>query len=242
MNLLWIAFSTLTLIPTPVANPSAKDLKHSVALYPLVGAFVGFLLFLIHKISTAHSLQALLALILWVLLTGAFHLDGLGDCLDGWFGGRTPQERQRIMKDAALGVYGMAGITLNLIAKYVLLNQLMAKEDASLWLITIPITARWAVCLSCVISKAPQGNKGLGSHIIGLPINWFLLATVLALGANAPLLKWSALEVFLIAAGVSVMTSLLSKSKIGGLTGDGMGATIELTEFGTLFLACLQNV
>ena len=250
MNPLWIALSTLTLIPVSVADPTAADLKRSVVFYPFVGALLGFLLFLLHLIPVGHDLQALVILVAWVLLTGAFHLDGLGDSLDGWFGGRNPQERLKIMKTADLGTYGMVGITLTLIAKYVLLDHLLTRDHAdplmsqdhsSLWMIAIPTAARWAVCSACSIGKTPAGNKGLGSKVLGLSTTDFLFATLLTLILIFPL-KWALLGVFLITAVISAGVSELSRLRIGGLTGDGMGAMIELSEVGILFFACLSHV
>ena len=250
MNPLWIALSTLTLIPVSVADPTAADLKRSVVFYPFVGALLGFFLFLLHLLPIGHDLQALVVLIVWVLLTGAFHLDGLGDCLDGWFGGRDPKERQRIMKTSDLGTYGMVGIALTLIAKYVLLDHLFTQGHMDLltneshtgfWLIAIPAAARWAACSACSIGKAPAGNKGLGSQVLGLSGTGFLMATFLTLIFIFPL-KWAVLGVFFIAALISAGVTELSQFRIGGLTGDGMGAMIELSEVGLLFFACLSHV
>jgi adenosylcobinamide-GDP ribazoletransferase len=249
MNPLWIALSTLTLIPVSVADPKAADLKRSVIFYPLVGALLGFLLFLLHLLPIGHDLQALVILVAWVSLTGAFHLDGLGDCLDGWFGGRDPKERLRIMKTADLGTYGMTGIALTLIAKYVLLDHLLAQDHvdlltsqtrAGLWLIAIPAAARWAVCFACSIGKPLVGNKGLGSQVLGLSGTGLLLTTLMTLVLIFPL-KYAILAVFLIAAMISAGVSGFSRLRIGGLTGDGMGAMIELSEVGLLLFACLSH-
>jgi adenosylcobinamide-GDP ribazoletransferase len=240
MNSLWIAFSTLTLLPVSTANPTPKDLKQSVLWYPLIGAVIGGGLWVIHLLRISTDLQALLTLFFWIGITGAFHLDGLGDCLDGFFGGKTPQDRQRIMKSADLGTYGITGIGLTLIAKYVLLSHLMAQNNVGPWLIAIPLTARWAVSLSCLISKAPLGNKGLGSFVMGLNPSYFLFATLFLI-AGCSALKWPAIGMVLIASGVSLAISRLSTMKIGGLTGDGLGATIEITEITLLFYACLNT-
>jgi len=241
MNSIWIAFSTLTLLPvSTTANASPKDLKQSVLWYPLIGAVIGGGLWTIHLLRISTDLQALLALFFWIIVTGAFHLDGLGDCLDGFFGGKTPQDRQLIMKASDLGTYGMTGIGLTLIAKYVLLGHLMAQSNVGPWLIAVPSAARWAVSLSCLISKAPAGNKGLGSFVMDLNPNYFLFSTLfLIVGCAA--LKWPVIGLVLIASGVSLAISRLSTAKIGGLTGDGLGATIELTEIALLFYACLNT-
>jgi adenosylcobinamide-GDP ribazoletransferase len=240
MNSLWIAFSTLTLLPTPSSKPTTEDLKNSVLFYPLVGGVFGGIFMLIHRLSLATDLKALLILLIWVALSGAFHLDGLGDCLDGFFGGKDPQDRQRIMKAADLGTYGMAGISLTLIFKTVLLIHLLGQANIPYWLLAIPIAARWAVCLSCFISKPPTGNQGLGSFVIGSSLPVFLAGSALALGGCFALQKY-AIGLFLIAAVISFMISRFSQNRIGGLTGDGLGATIELTEVALLFFACLNT-
>jgi adenosylcobinamide-GDP ribazoletransferase len=240
MNSLWIAFSTLTLLPTPSSKPAGEDLKSSVLFYPLVGGFFGGIFILIHRLSLAADLKALLILLVWVALSGAFHLDGLGDCLDGFFGGKDPQERQRIMKTADLGTYGIAGITLTLIFKTVLLIHLLGQADIQYWLLAIPIAARWAICLSCFISKPSAGNQGLGSGVMGSPLPVFIAGSALAvIGCFA--LKKYAIGFFLIAAVISFVISRFSQNRIGGLTGDGLGATIELTEVALLFFACLNT-
>jgi adenosylcobinamide-GDP ribazoletransferase len=249
MRPFWVALSTLTLIPIPTANPSPDDLKRSVIFFPLVGVLLGLVFFGLHQIPLAADLQALVILLCWVGLTGAFHLDGLGDCLDGFFGGRTPQDRQRIMKAANLGTYGMAGITLTLIAKYVLLNHLLLQErsglgifqnSSALWLIAIPTAARWGVSFACFIAKAPAGNQGLGSQLMGVSPLILFLSTLLGL-VGCIALKGDGLTILGLAAGIAWGVSRLSQSRIGGLTGDGMGMMIELTEVGALLAACLLH-
>jgi len=234
-----IAFSTLTIFPIPTGRWSPTQLKNSVIFYPLVGAVIGGLLALVCKSPLSNDIQALLALLLWVVLTMAFHLDGLGDCLDGWFGGRTPKERRRIMKDAAMGVYGVTGIVLLVLFKYVLLEHLFTNENAWKWLIAIPAAARYAVVFSCMRSTSPSGNKGLGSKVTRLSFPAFCFSSLMTLGLFF-LLKWETFGVLAIAIILSVLISALSKNRIGGLTGDGMGATIEMTEVCLLFLACLR--
>lgn len=171
----------------------------------------------------------------------AFHLDGLGDCLDGWLGGRDPKERRRIMKDPAMGVYGVTGLVIVLLSKYILLEHLFNKGDCWQWLIVVPAAARYAVVISCLMAKPPARDQGLGSKVLGLPVPSFLISTLLTLSLWL-FLKWELLWVLAISALVSLALSALSKNRIGGLTGDGLGATIEITEVALLFLACLRFI
>src|ERR1035438_2025319 len=182
MKAFWIALSSLTLFPLSPTQWTARDLKESVAYYPLIGALIGTVLALASIIQLPHDLKALVLTLLWVVMTAAFHLDGLSDCLDGFFGGKNPQERRRIMKDPAVGAYGATGIALALLFKYGLLTKVLASQEDWKWLLLIPLSARWAVTFACTLFKAPKGDKGLGSQVVGLPPAWFAASTVLSLG------------------------------------------------------------
>lgn len=241
MKSLFLALSTLTCLPIPKGKTTLSQLKNSVIFYPIAGLFIGSLLALVSKVPLSTNLQALLALVSWVLLTLAFHLDGLGDCLDGWFGGKNTKERRRIMKDSALGVYGVTGIALVLIFKYVLLEHLFTKNDAWCWLIAIPAAARFSVVLACLIASPPKGDKGLGSQVMGLSFPSFMVSALLLLPL-AFLIKWQFTWILILALGVSFLIVRLSKNRIGGLTGDGMGTMIEVSEVCLLFLACLRSI
>lgn len=239
MKPLLVALSTLTCLPLSPDQWTDKDLKQSVAFYPLVGALIGGLLVLTDKIPIAHDLKSLLLVLLWVAITAAFHLDGLSDCLDGFFTGITSEERRRVMKDPHIGAFGVTGIALTLLFKYVLLSHLLADGVTWKWFLLIPIAARWSVTLACILFKAPPGDKGLGSQVLGLPAPWFAASTVVTLAIGIGLLKIQGVESILLAAAAALAVGFLSQSRIGGLTGDGMGAIVELSEVSILFTACL---
>jgi adenosylcobinamide-GDP ribazoletransferase len=239
LNALRIAFSTLTLLPVSPKKWKPDEIKTSVAFYPLVGTLLGGVLALAAKIHLAHELKAALLLLLWIIGTAAFHLDGLGDCCDGFFGGKTPQQRRRIMKDPAVGSYGITGIALALLIKYSFLSRLLVEEDGWKWFLLIPLAARWSVVLSCTVFKVPPGDKGLGSQVMGIPAPWFAASTLFSLAAGIILLRLQGLAAFLTAGLIALGVGFLSQAKIKGLTGDGLGATIELGEVACLFFAVL---
>lgn len=238
LNALRIAFSTLTLLPVSPRDWKDKDVRLSVAFYPLVGAALGGLLALFLKIHIAHDLKTLLVLLTWVLVTGAFHLDGLSDCLDGFFGGKNPEDRRRIMKEPTIGAYGVTGIVLTLLFKMALLGHLLSDGETWKFLILIPLAARWSVTLACTLFAAPPGNKGLGSQVVGLEGYCLAISTLVSLVGGWSLFQARSLEAFLVAGLVALGVGALSRSRIQGLTGDGMGAIIETAEVGLLFLAC----
>jgi adenosylcobinamide-GDP ribazoletransferase len=239
MKPLLIAISTLTLFPIPTGRGTPSQLRTSAAFFPVAGALIGGLLVFSKQLPFPHDLKALLVLLLWVLVTGAFHLDGLGDCLDGFFGGESPSERRSIMKGSSLGAYGVVGIVLILLFKYVVLSRFLSQPEAWKWLLFIPVAARWGVTLSCAFFQAPAGDSGLGSKVMGLTPGWFGFSTLATLVMGIALLKIQVFTVLLIAGFIAVAVGLFSRSRVKGLTGDGMGATIELSETILLFFACV---
>lgn len=241
MKSILVAISTMTSLPLSPKNWTEMELKKSVAFYPLVGAFIGGVLVLICKIPLIHDLKTLLLLLFWVLITAAFHLDGLSDCLDGFFGGNTSEDRRRIMKESSIGAFGVTGITMALLFKFVLLTHLLSEGTSWKWLLLVPIAARWSVTFACTVFKAPPADTGLGSQVVGLSAPWFAASSALTLTIGIWLLKVPGLESILLAATMALIIGFLSRSRIGGLTGDGMGAIIELNEVSLLFIACLAQ-
>jgi adenosylcobinamide-GDP ribazoletransferase len=236
MKSFWIALSTLTLFPAPIKNWTPKDLRTSLVFYPLIGAALGGFLFLNHLWPVPISVQALFALLTWVVLTFGFHLDGLADCLDGWLGGRTPAQKFKIMKDPAIGTYGTTGLLLLLLSKYVFLQLLFLKPDSWLWFLLIPMIARWSVGLACFTHPPRSKYKGLASAMFGLPLPLFALSCLFLIpGFFYQFWTYGAALAFTI--GLNFLWTFISRRQIGDLTGDGLGALIELTETGLLMIA-----
>ena len=238
MKPFWIALSTLTLFPSPIKNWTPKDLRTSLVFYPLIGAGLGSLLGLNRFWPAPASVQALFGLLSWVLLTFSFHLDGLADCLDGWLGGRTPRQKFKIMKDPAIGTYGTVGVVLLLLSKYVFLELLFLKPASWPWLLLIPMIARWSVGLACFIHSPRSKYKGLASALFGFSPLFFVLSCLFLIPGFF-WRPWPALAALAFTVGFNFFWTFLSRRQIGDLTGDGLGALIELTETGLLMIASL---
>ncbi len=240
MKAFWIALTTLSCFPSPLLKLQKSDFKNSPAYYPLIGGILGSLLGLVILLPLSQSLQTLLILLLWVVITLGFHLDGLADCLDGWLGGKNPSDRRRIMKGSTLGSYGVTGITLALLSKFVLVNHLLLQPDSWKWLVSIPTAARFGAAFSCRFASSPKGVNGIGKKVLGTSNTALFVSLVISLMILVSYLQWNA---FLLL-GVSLLTSILiqaiSKNKIGGLTGDGLGATIEVAEILGLWVSNLH--
>src|SRR5690242_16600444 len=140
MRSLLVALAFLTLVPVRFRNPpDAGDVARSRFWYPAVGVLLGTALggwtALLSLWGPSALVSAFLVLLAWVLLTGALHLDGFCDLCDGLFGGRTPEDRLRILKDPHLGAFALAGGVLLLLGKFALLSEMVRWPQRGPWVV-----------------------------------------------------------------------------------------------------------
>jgi adenosylcobinamide-GDP ribazoletransferase len=198
--------------------------------FPLVGALIGAMLWgaslLLAQILPA-SVTAALVLAIWILLSGALHLDGFLDSCDGLFGGRTPEARLAIMKDERVGAFGLAGGVLLILLKFAALSALPARSFA---LLVAPVLGRWAMTLG--IFAFPYGRaQGLGKAMKEFTAAWQVgVATVLAFGFSWLLAGQTGLLACLVAALTTGLVAAFALRRVAGLTGDVYGAINEMVE------------
>ncbi|MEW6187171.1 MAG: adenosylcobinamide-GDP ribazoletransferase, partial [Thermodesulfobacteriota bacterium] len=170
MKSFFLALRFLTILPLG-GNQDLTDSRVASAgkYYPLVGLIIGALLWAFYRgIGVVFPVPVAVALLLifWVLITGALHLDGLADCLDGLYGGNRPEERLRIMKDVHLGTMGIVGLVIILGMKFLLFKELLLIPSQGVWLFLVPSLSRWTpIFLSCFFPYARPGG-GLGSALV----------------------------------------------------------------------------
>jgi adenosylcobinamide-GDP ribazoletransferase len=235
MKRLLIAIGFLTRLPTPRSTASLDDMAGAMRWFPIVGVLIGAIVAAGAWVGAFVDawVAALGGLALWVAVTGALHLDGLGDIADAAGAAHGDPGRSRaVLADPHLGSFAVVSIVLQLMAKLVLLHTLV--ERGAIWpLVTIPAVARigpliWACWL-------PPLHDGLGAafgkavRMVDV-VGWS--AALLALSVALP----GVLPAFLL---VPAWGWWLAR-RIGGISGDGHGAGIELIETGLLLaLACL---
>lgn len=234
MKGLIIALHFMTRLPTVKLAVSQKEFAASIRWFPAVGLIIGALLALAGW-AGAHIdswTGALAALILWVMITGALHLDGLGDIADA--SGAAHKDRDRllaVLADPHIGSFGVTSIALQLLAKLVLLQGLI-EQQAFAAIALIPFAARIGPLLWSLI--LPSLHAGLGD-IFRPFVQWrhialwgvLLLIAAITLSPSllaAPLILW--------------LWACWITRKIGGISGDGHGGGIEFTE-SLLLLAAL---
>jgi len=226
----------LTILPLPAKRElSEADLARITAYFPLVGALVGGALLLSARLLGAlwsPSTVNALVVVLWGLLTGGLHLDGLADTVDGLCGGTTREERLAIMRDSRVGAFGAAALFGLLLLKFSLLGELggEAYGDA---LVLAPTLGRWAM-VGAVFFFPPARKEGVGCLFKGCGWRELALATAMALGCALLLLgPWGLAVLGGLGLAVALMAWALTRA-LGGLTGDTYGALCEVSEVLTL--------
>ncbi|MEC3909814.1 adenosylcobinamide-GDP ribazoletransferase [Sphingobium sp. CR2-8] len=235
MKGLVIAIQFLTRLPTPPIAVSAQEFAQSIRWFPIVGLILGVLIAAAARLGCAIDdwVGALLALLAWVGLTGALHLDGLGDIADASGAAHKDKARLRaVLADPHVGSFAIVAIATQLIAKLVLIHALIAR-GLFLPLISVPFAARIAPLAWARLMPALHEGLGATFQTAVRPID--LGAWALALIATACFLPG------LLATPVLILLwSLWLRRHIGGLSGDGHGAGIEIVE-SALMLAILLS-
>lgn len=243
-----LAVEFLTRVPaTPQAAYSKKRFADSVRHYPLVGMLIGIVaaaVFLVAARYLPHVIAVLLSTAFVMLFTGAFHEDGLADTFDGIGGGGTAERSLEIMKDSRIGVFGMAALWAVLATKVSALNS-MDSMAVAISLIAAHCMSRWSSVVAIASSSYVRG-EGTGKPTAASISNPALLyASIVGLGPPLALVLVG-LPIAAVGAAVGlvvghVLMRLFYERKIGGYTGDCLGAVQQVSELGVYLgiLACL---
>ena len=233
----WIALQFLSSLPVRLPGmPAPQELGRSLLFYPLVGLLFGGILWALNwlMLGAPLLLHAVLLLTVWVLLSGALHLDGLADSADAWLGGFGDRERTlTIMKDPRSGPIAVVTLVLVLLLKFAALLALIEQQHA-VALIIVPLLGRSALLglfLTTPYVRAGGLGQALADHLPRSAGKQVLAVSGLACVLIAGLSGFFAvvLAVVLFAWLRQVMLR-----RLGGTTGDTAGALLELREVAML--------
>lgn len=230
MKELLLALQFLTRLPLPAVQADTGAFGRSIRWFPAAGLVIGILVAVTGWIGAQLDpwVGALAALVTWVAITGALHLDGLGDLADA--GGaihKGPERLREVLADPHVGSFGVTAIAVQLIAKLVLLHVLIASPIA--WtLVFVPAAARlgplvWSWWL-------PPLHEGLASRFRNVIRPGDLIAWLILLGFAGALATPALFAAPVLIAGWGWRL----RTMLGGISGDGHGAGIELVETGLL--------
>ena len=245
-RLLLVAVQFLTRLPVPqFANYNPQWLHQSSRHFPGVGLLVGMLcagVFWLGSILFTPLVAGVISTAFGIKLTGAFHEDGLADSCDGLGGGLTRERTLEIMKDSRLGTYGVLGLVSALLIKI----SLLASMPLSVAIVALIIghTASRLLCIS-LLALLPYGGET--EHAKAKPMAqqltpfqgllssaWLLLAGVLVVLLFPATVQqigiWQWLLALLLGIVATDYMRRLLHRRLEGYTGDGLGATQQLSE------------
>lgn len=228
------AAQLLTRLPVPGGDGTRA--AEAAWAWPLIGAFVALgqvmagLLALWLGLSA--SVAAGIALAAGIAVTGGLHEDGLADCADGFWGGMTRERRLEILKDSRIGAYGVLALIVTMGLRWALFATLLA--SAPLTLLACAMMSRAA--MAAVMAGLPFAREGgLAAHV-GRPPLWAVWVGVGCAGMGAVLTAGlgTGLVAGVVALGATLGIAAIAKAKIGGQTGDVLGAAQVVAEISAL--------
>ena len=229
----------------PIRLRREPSLEATVAWFPVAGAIIGAAVGgaaagLWHVVPPL--VAAAVAVTLGLLITGAFHEDGLGDIADAFGGGWTVERRLEILKDSRQGTYGVAAICTSIVIRVVAMGSLPGP-----WAMFTAAVA--AHTMGRVAAVGMAGTMKLATHS-GLGADYgrsttrlrAIVSVICGTALTAVVVGWWALPLAAAALVAVVATGTLAKRKIGGISGDVLGATEQVAEILCLVVLTAQAV
>jgi adenosylcobinamide-GDP ribazoletransferase len=228
---LFAALQFLTIFPAVVRRPfSGAELGWSLAYFPVIGALLGGMLLGLDRLlelALPSGVSAALILAIWILATGALHVDGFLDTCDGLWGGKNPEQRLRIMRDHHVGSFAVVGGILLLLIKYQALAALADRDSA---LLLAPILGRWGIVPAVVCfpyARAEGLGRDMKDYAGWLPL---FFASAIALGAAWWIAGWPGILCAGIVLALLVAIAAVVLRRLPGFTGDIYGFCCESFE------------
>ncbi|MEM9394079.1 MAG: adenosylcobinamide-GDP ribazoletransferase [Pseudomonadota bacterium] len=234
------SLSLLSRLPVRVNHVVAGRRSAEAAWgWPVVGVLIAALAALPGLLLTMLAVPAPIAagasLLTMVMLTGAMHEDGLADSADGLWGGWEPVRRLEIMKDSRVGVYGVLALVLTLGLRWSALAALLSSGTLA-FLVGISAAAALSRAAMAGVMHAlpPAREDGLAAGVGAVPSSAALIAALLGLAFSLGAGIAAGITAALVTAAVSFLVALVARAKIGGQTGDILGATQQVAEVSAL--------
>ena len=240
-----LALQFLTIAPVKITGTVERSMfGGSVAYFPVVGFLLGCLLICADGLLSAFFLNPFLVnvvlVILLMILTGGLHIDGLADTFDALCSGKKREEMLLIMRDSRIGTMGVAAIVSVVLLKLALLSSL-GSDGKGPALILMCVLGRYSFAWNLEFFPYAREDGKAKVFFDGMNNKIFFTATLISLIFAVALSgAWGAF-IFLMTVVFVVLAGKFIARKIGGMTGDTLGAVGELTEVFTLFTILILN-
>ncbi len=245
MNALRLSISLLTIVPVRSGPVDRATARGAMTLAPVAGLLVGLAAaltgFLAERLGFGSLLASVLAVAAMALMTRGLHLDGLADLADGLGSARPADGALEVMKRSDIGPFGVITLVLTLMVQVAALAQL---PHRALAVVVAAVAGRLAVTWACRAGVRAARPEGLGALVAGTvrlrdaAIVSVCVCAAAAL-AGAALGSYAAAPVAVLAGPVAAMLLLRhAVRRLGGVTGDVLGALVEISVTVSLLVMC----
>jgi adenosylcobinamide-GDP ribazoletransferase len=229
------AIAFLTRLPLGrVVVFDAADVAHSAGWFPLVGILLGTVYSLAAALLKGRlplAMIAVLLVILDALATGALHFDGLADTADGFGGGQSREDILRIMRDHAIGSYGGTALAALVAFKAAAYAALLTRGHWMAALILTPGLGRWSMLLLTATLPYARPSASVVEGMGRRSLFWGTAAIMVAIAAAMSIRAWFAMAAVV---AVTAAFGFYCRRRIAGITGDTLGANLQLSECAAL--------
>lgn len=227
----------MTRIPIKIKFPfDENEFRKGIWYIPVIGFIIGVALYGVYLLMNgvvSSMLASFIIVVLYLLITGGLHIDGLADTLDATGSNQSRTRMLEIMKDSHIGTFGVLGIVVWFTGMVLLINEVP-------WAcIAFPVVGRSMSLFTCSISKYARKtglgktiieNTHMGHFLFSLIFTLFSISMLLLTGTALQLLLASVIAFIIVFFEIFLATKCLSK-KLGGITGDIIGYVIEFSSF-----------
>ena len=227
-----LMLQVLTRIPINKSLPCENtDFKRGANFFAIVGLVIGLIQFIVYSFLIKFfnlDIAVIFVIIIDILITGGFHIDGFGDTCDGFFATKGKDKIIDIMKDSRIGTFACIGIIINILIKFIGYTTIL-NNITSYLIILLPMISRVSIVLISYIGKAAK-EIGSGNLFINtvtfkeVIINYLLFILIAVFMVDIKRL----LIIVIISSITTILFNKYCNSKINGITGDSLGANNEL--------------
>lgn len=237
-----LALQFLTIVPLKIKEISEKKIAGAMIYFPFVGLLLGLALSGINTLLLILNFPSLAVNVILVValigITGGIHMDGLSDTADAFLSGKPKDEMLVIMRDSRIGVMGAVSIVSVILLKIGLISAVPAPLKTNT-LLLMCVLSRWSSVLAVFLFPYARKDGKARVFIEGMNLKIFALSLFAAIVVAFVIWRLKGILALLIVAGCVYLGGRFASRKIGGITGDTIGAGIELTEVTALFIVCI---
>lgn len=227
------ALQFLTRIPVKIKEAGEKRMAGSMVYFPLVGLFLGLILIGINALLSFLNFPSLSAnvitVVVLIFITGGLHLDGLSDTADAFLSGKPKEQMLEIMRDSRTGVMGVLSLISVILLKIILLFSINSSLEPNALMLMCSLSRWTAVSTIFFFPYARQEGKA-GVFAKGMNSKIFILSSIVVVLCASIAWQIRGLIILLIVTGFSYTAGRFSTKRIEGITGDTLGAGIEIAE------------